>query len=258
MSENPTFISIPLYGDGYVTVRLSYYRGVADMSTAQTKKPCVFGSKVILAGLGVAVCVSMLTIAPAGASIPEGAQVVKIEEDWKLVLNEPNNAGNSPQFHTIMSPYGDLMNVYLQTTWNYWETPEFNPGGLQLQARYNDFYIYGEGYLGSSQLSTNAETITWTQVMETNGEVISFIIDKGQSLTWGAFGGETMKLQGGVHIPDLSGYDPNVSVKNSWITYGANRVDLLVITGIRYYGPGDELLYEDTTQRVVYQVSAEG
>ena len=58
--------------------------------------------------------------------------VVRVEEDWMLVLNEPDGNVDSPQFHTVMSPFSDASSFFAQVLWNYRETPDFVTGGVQL------------------------------------------------------------------------------------------------------------------------------
>ena len=85
--------------------------------------------------------------------------VVRVEEDWCLVLNEPFQGQTTPQFHTVMSPYGHAETAYAQVSWNYRELPDFAAGGLQLQAWGPDFEL---GFRDDRQdtLSTDAETVT--------------------------------------------------------------------------------------------------
>lgn len=160
-----------------------------------------------------------------------GDPVVRIEEDWELVLNEPNGSATSPQFHTIMSPNPDLESYYAQVTWNYRETPEFASGGIQLQSWIGDARLtrrtaeYG-------RLSTVAETITWTQVLELKAGALSFDVRDGQSTTWGPFGRD-LRLDDSSSLDSLDSYDSSVSVENSWISYGSNRVESLVIKRVR-------------------------
>jgi len=189
------------------------------------------------------------------AADPEPTTVVRVEEDWQLVLIEPDNVAESPQFHTIMAPSTRLDYVYLQSTWNYHESPDYMPGGLQLQAWRGDDCVFAEGYLPSQRLSTQGETITWTQALSTDGHFLRFEILNGNSSTWGTFGGSTMRLVGNIQVPNLNGYTPEMSVENSGVTYGTNRVIVLAITGVRYYG-SEGLLYEDYTPRVVVAAGA--
>jgi hypothetical protein len=72
------------------------------------------------------------TFWPSFASAPVSERVVRVEEDWELDVNEPNDDTTAPQFHTVMSPMPDLASYHAQTLWNYRETPDFVAGGVQL------------------------------------------------------------------------------------------------------------------------------
>jgi hypothetical protein len=213
------------------------------------------GRRLALVVCGTVLGVGVVMIGPAVA-FEHQEQIVRVEEDWKLVLNEPNDAVNAPQFHTVMSPYGNVDSVYLQATWNYQEEPDFAAGGLQLQAWNGEECALSRGFLDGRQLSTDAETVTWTQVLDINESIVSFEIINGRSVTWGSFGGGSMKLQGELYPADLNAYSPQVSRANSFVSYGSNRVDLLVITEVRYYGR-EGLLHRDTTPKVVLQNQSE-
>ncbi|HSW44583.1 MAG TPA: hypothetical protein VLM89_03325 [Phycisphaerae bacterium] len=194
---------------------------------------------------------------PDPAALSEESQaglgpVIRVEENWYLMLNEANGALNAPQYHTVMSPTGDLDGVYAQIVWNYREAPEYRAGGLQVQ-------LWDDGELACYKsdrevpLSRSVEIIRWKQVLETNGQVVSFSIPFGQSGTWGSFGqGLTLSLAGGP--ADLSGYSPDVSVGNASVTFGSNRVNILGISSVSYYGPNG-LIAVDDTPRVAYRLS---
>lgn len=187
-------------------------------------------------------------------SLDEGADpVVRVEEDWQLVLNEPDDAMTSPQFHTVMSPLSNIDTSYAQVLWNYREVPDFVAGGLQLQG-WNGEQMVNSKTVRITPLSTSAETIRWTQVLEIVWGELFFDIINGQSTTWGLFG-KDMRLQQYGTVPNLNAYSPQVSVNNSCITYGSNRVTQLVITEVRYYGPWG-LLYTDSTPKTVYAESS--
>jgi hypothetical protein len=176
-------------------------------------------------------------------------QVLRVEEDWVLVLNQPNDSAISPQFHTAMSPAGNFNNFFAQVVWNYREIPDFRAGGLQLQL-WNGQEVVQYKSDREDPLSTAAETIRWTQVLETSDGVLDFHIADGQSVTWGDFGDGLHLASAGGPV-DLNGYSPEFSVQNSCITYGANRVNILAISQVRYYGASG-LISVDETPRVVY------
>lgn len=179
-------------------------------------------------------------------------QIVRVDEEWEAVLTLPDADLNSPQFHTVMTPFGDTEPLHFQTCWNYREQPDFQSGGLQILAyRFDD--LAGHKSFRDDLLSSSAESVTWTQSMRVSGSTLIFMVDNGSSNTWGAFGGAESRLTGLTPAPDFSMYSPDVSRDNSWISYGSNRVQLLRIVRVRYYDTKGDLVQVDETPRVVHQ-----
>jgi len=186
------------------------------------------------------------------ASVAQFAEPVTwVEEDWELVLVEPDGDILAPQFHSAMSPYSHIDNYYMQVTWNYWEIPEFAGGGYQVQGWEGEEVIRLKS-LGSEEFDLSAETVSWTQVMAVFNNSLWYAIVDGESVTWGSFGGLGTVIGGMTGVTSLDGYSPDVSVENSWVTYGANRISSLKITEVRYYGASG-WLYTDTTPRVIHE-----
>lgn len=199
-------------------------------------------------------------IAVAGLLLPgtpalaeDVALVQRVEEDWELVLNTPSGELESPQFHTVMSPHSGTSGRFFQATWNYRDAETYLAGGMQVQE------LYGEELMqikevGQEPLSTTAETVSWTQSLELAGTSMKFTVFNGQSSSWGSFGGSSMQLTCSSYLTSLNNYNPNTSVKNSWITYGANRVNELRIKEVRYYDHWG-LVWKDSSPKVVYKLS---
>jgi hypothetical protein len=181
----------------------------------------------------------------------QSPDIMKVEEDWELVLNVPADELETPQLHSAMSPHANMEGLYAQITWNYREQPDFNAGGMQLQAWYEDSFIIKKNF-GSDALSTTSETVSWTQGIETTGTWIKFYIQSGQSQTWGDFGGTDLTLSGSYAVGNLNAYSPDVTVAHSWITFGSNRVNMLRIKEVRYYDAGGNLVNTDTTPKVIH------
>lgn len=188
------------------------------------------------------------TLWPSFAAAPVSEPVLRVEEDWELVLNEPNGNTTAPQFHTVMSPMSGLGSYHAQTLWNYRETPNFVAGGVQLHS-YDGETLLRLRSIESGTLSTSAEAITWTQSLETDGTTLTFSITDGVSETWGTFGRD-MNISSTAYLAQLNDYSPETSVANSCVTFGANRVQNLTIKRVRYYGASG-LLYTDNTERHV-------
>ncbi|HOB76757.1 MAG TPA: hypothetical protein PKG54_19775 [Phycisphaerae bacterium] len=223
------------------------------MHTDSRRFSSLSSQALMLVSLGVAVVVSFSAPA-AGQTVEDGTgltdPVIRVEEDWLLVLNEPSDEVEAPQFYTTMSPGGNLDWYYAVVIWNYREFPEYAPGGLQLQSWLGDIRLNRRS-VGDRLLSTTAEAITWTQVLETDGIQLTFEITNGQSTTWGEFGRD-MKIYEYAFLPNLNKYSTDQSVENACITYGANRVDALVLVSVRRYGPHG-LISVDSTPRIIFE-----
>jgi len=228
-------------------VRKAALKGVLTMCTRKSMfNVCGVRGCGWVAVLGAVLCASTASFAQ------NMGPVTRVEEDWELVLLEPDGDLLAPQFHTVISPFGHLDDFYAQTTWNYQELPIFRPGGFQVQG-WQDERVVNTKSFDLAEFSRTSETVVWTQVVETNETWTAFALIDGASVTWGGFGGIFTVVSGFHGMPNLDTYSPNVSVENSWITYGANRVTSLKIVEVRYYDT-DGLLYTDTTQRAVFPV----
>jgi hypothetical protein len=190
-------------------------------------------------------------LVPAEEPAAPASPVTRIEEDWVLWVYQPNGALFSPQFHTVMSPVDDLNSYYFQVTWNYRELPDFAPGGFQVQSWHNDTDLASHD-VNNQELSRSAEIITWTQVLETNGNQIAFSLVNGRSATWGSFDHPRTTIVQDGSVSDLESYSPDLSIQNACITYGQNRVYVLRIREIRYYSD-TELLWTDASAYDVYR-----
>jgi hypothetical protein len=178
---------------------------------------------------------------------------MRVEEDWALLVNDPDNGVVAPQFHTTMATTCSMDQHYAQVTWNYRvdydEASYFAPGGLQLQAWDGESRLRRLS-VGDAELSGAAEFITWTQGLETDGALMKFEIKDGYSSTWGEFGDE-MKISSEATYSNLDNYCTDVSVRNSCITFGSNRVDALMIMQVRRYHQSG-VIEVDLTPRVVF------
>lgn len=198
-----------------------------------------------------AIAAGGLLLAGAAGVGEEPLAVMRVEEDWQVVLNEPEADLQAPQFHSIMSPVGNSDELHFQVSWNYREELDFAPGGLQLVA-WNGEHLLTARDVRSDALSHSAETIRWTQGLRVAEGRLLFEVKNGSSATWGSFGGAEAQLVSPVALANLNGYRPQVSATSSWISYGANRVDELRINEVRWYDGEGRLVARSTTPIVVY------
>jgi hypothetical protein len=110
----------------------------------------------------------------------------------------------------------------------------------------------------SGVLSTQDEVITYTMRMRLTGGNIEFEVINGNSTTWGTFGGQGwLRASVGTDQTGFPLYSPDVSVKNSKVTFARHRVKKFALKEVRYYSNNGTLLGTDTTERIVHQHQAD-
>lgn len=187
-----------------------------------------------------------------GVAQAEDNTVVKVEEDWELIVGEPSPESDAPQVTCVISPYDGAQSVHAAFELNHRSLPSFSAGGMQLQAWNYEHFITRDS-AASGQLSTPGETIRWTMKMKIDQGYLFFYVRNGTSSTWGDFGGYgDLTLTIPWSLPSLAGYSPETSVSQSGIGYASNRVDRLVLKEVRYYNADHQLVARDTTERVVH------
>jgi hypothetical protein len=179
-------------------------------------------------------------------------RVVRIEEDWELVVATSDLNSIAPQVCCVFSPVNNLDSIYGCVELNHRSLPSFRGGGIQLQAWEGGAALAFRDWTNVAMMSTNQETVRWTQAMTLEEEQLVFQVMNGTSGTWGAFGDPTpLAATVSTNLHSLNGYNTALSVNNSGISYAANRVKSLVLKRVRYIVENGDV-YEDGTERIVY------
>ena len=180
------------------------------------------------------------------------ASVVRVEEDWELVVGTPDPDSDSPQVVCVVSPLCKADSVHATFEVNHRSVPQFVPGGVQLVVWNGEAPLAIESSTNEAPLAHAGETIRWTQCMEVNEGQLTFEILGGSSTTWGAFGAEgSLRATVPTSLANLDAYTPSVSVKGSGVNYAGHRVHSLVLKRIRVHLSNGEQV-EDTTARTVH------
>lgn len=162
--------------------------------------------------------------------------VVRIEEDWELVVGAPDEASESPQIRCVMSPTRDIDSDHMAFTINHRTEPSYTAGGLQLQLWQGDKPDKAKSAATNALLSFDEEVVEWTQAMSVDNGTLTFEITEGSSMTWKNFGGQgELEISTATTRTELNSYHPRVSVKHSGVGFGANRVKTLVLREVRAY-----------------------
>lgn len=187
----------------------------------------------------------------ASPCMAQATAVLRVEEDWELVVGTPSANNDAPQVTCVMSPLGDADVIYTTFMVNHHDMPTFAAGGLQVQAWNGGKLASSKQIADQTVLATPGETIRWTQSMSITPDGLVFQVLNGTSTTWGEFGGDSLKLVVATTLTNLNAYSPTVSVEHSNISFASNRVQSLVLKSVRVYGETG-LLGEDNNPRVVF------
>src|SRR5262249_30687112 len=79
-------------------------------------------------GLSLGVVCALLSLASAQA-----ADIIRIEEDWELVVADPDPSTFAPQVTSTISPLDNLSGYYGVFDLNLRNLPVYEAGGMQLQ-----------------------------------------------------------------------------------------------------------------------------
>lgn len=211
-----------------------------------------FRRRIVLAGLIFALSAFAWTACCETAAGQTTAEVVRVEEDWELVVGTPDANSAAPQLSCVISPVGNTESVHAAFEVNHQSMPDFVPGGLQLQIWNGEEPLASRKFPNGTVMQQQGETVQWTQSVSLEGGVLTFEILNGSSTSWGAFGGQGyLKAAVTSSLENLNGYSPSVSVANSGVSYAANRVESLTLRRVRLVKSDGEVL-EVEPQYLVY------
>lgn len=179
-------------------------------------------------------------------------RIVRVEEDWELVVADPDPSVDAPQVTCTFSPVDGVDGIYAAIELNHRSQPSFSAGGIQLQVWNGESLLAAKSFSSNAEFATENEQIRWTQTMTLSGSNLIFEVVNGSSTTWGAFGGQGyLKANINTTLTSLNRYHPNASVQNSGVGYAGNRVTSLTLREVRLITAAGYVL-RDTTPRVAH------
>lgn len=209
--------------------------------------------------IGVATVIALVysAIGVTRAWSEEAPVVVQVEEDWELVVSDPDSGACAPQLTCTISPLSNLNNLHSVVEINHKTVPYWAPGGVHLQTWVGEYNLTRRSLESDASLSHDNEVVTWTSRMKLTDYSLGFAVVNGNSTTWGTFGGGTNLYSSyGTSLTDLNGYSPDFSVENSGIGFASNRVQSLTLKRVRYTLANGNVV-TDNTPRVVHQLEAQ-
>lgn len=186
-----------------------------------------------------------------GLNAADPVAYTRIEEDWELVIGEPDPDVHAPQVVNVFAPTNSLSNDYAIFEINHSTQPEYLEGGMQLQLWRDDDCVSLAGPADELLLSTPGETLRYTLVMAIVNGQLWCGVRNGTSTTWGEFGASSLNVTCPARLPNLSQYSPELSTSKSRVAFAGHRVERFVLKRVRYYQNG-ELVKVDNTDKQVH------
>ena len=131
---------------------------------------------------GGLVCLLMMR----GTAAAEEPKVYMVEENWEMVLNEPDAKINSPQVAFFLHPDGGRDDVYFQLQMNYAAEDGYSSGGFRVGAFRNEVPLDEERSRVRETLKYDGDRIEWTSAMATFYGKLMFAIKDGHGAQWGS------------------------------------------------------------------------
>ncbi len=170
---------------------------------------------------------------PCSALTADEVKVIRVEEDWELVVGDPDSGSVAPQVVCVISPTGGVEGLHATFEINHQNLPQFVAGGMQLQLWHGDDSLFVEKHAENAVMATAGETVRWTTVMLWVPCGVKFGVFDGSSTTWGNFGSNELNVSTQCGLDSLNGYNPAVSVAESGVGFAGNRVSSLKLLRVR-------------------------
>ncbi len=181
--------------------------------------------------------------------------IVRVEEDWEILIGEPAPEQDLPQIVTVFGPTDANFGTHTVFELNHGTLPEFTEGGMQLQVWWGSYLVGYRQQFAPQEFSVSDELIRYTTVTRIHDHELIMEIKNGTSATWGAFGNNGYLRQRLISFrDDLNPYDPDNSIQHSRVTFGANKVHRFVRKSIRFYSEIG-LYVEDTEPKYVHRLN---
>ena len=162
--------------------------------------------------------------------------VIRVEEDWKLVVREPDAERGLPQFVNVISPIGSVGIRFGVFELNCRSEPDYAAGGLQIQSWFGNSLTHQHNSPKQATLFKPGEVIEYTVAMYLQDGKLQYEIINGESETWGSFGGQGyLKITENTRLTNLALYDPSISLANSRLLGGAHRMECAHLKAVRRF-----------------------
>lgn len=213
---------------------------------------------VPLALTAAAILLHVSSSSISAQSSPEGVPsgVTRVEEDWKIIVDNPSPETDSPQLTLVFGPSDPESGTHAIFELNHSTQPDFWEGGMQLQCWWGEQLLGYKNQHHPAELYHENETITFTTGTSIAENRIRMDVTNGHSQSFGDFGGETyLRISVVTNRANLDDFDPDFSLTHSRCGWGSNHVRKFCRTAIRYYNADGDVVAQDSTERVIHALS---
>lgn len=204
-------------------------------------------SKMTTAGLQFAIALGVVSISMT-TLVAQDRQLIKVEEDWEVLITEADEDASSPQIINIISPTQDLTGIYGMIELNHSTFPSFAEGGLQLQARRGEQLTTARDYASGQTLRHNYDRLKYTVALRKFDDIMILAVKNVASKSWGNLKNDVMLLAFPSENFNLNDYSPDFSATASSVHVGAHRVASMYMTKSRKYYSNDDVEEDDTVR----------
>lgn len=187
------------------------------------------------------------------AATSSADDIVRIEEDWTVLVQNSAPEIQAPQITNVISPSASTAGQFGVFELNHGTQAEFITGGAQVQIWDNDVPLDFHNSIEGRLLSKHFDRLQYTLAMEIVGGQLRYEIINGQSRSWGDFtSGDDISASVATPLTNLSGYSRDHSLAASTVNVAAHRVYMIYQSRVRYYSAAG-LHHTDTAYKTVHR-----
>jgi hypothetical protein len=177
------------------------------------------------------------------------AQVTRVEVDWEVRVREADYESFSPQISIIMANRRDLTGEFAEFRLN----PDYEgiQGGMQIDTWLGTERLAESSHLPRPALATISERITFTTVATAGESQTKYSLEGVHCNSWGDVSDSEIAPCHTVG-EGLIRFSMNLTLNESEVEYGHNRVDYVIAKEVRYY-IGNALAKRDRTGYYIFK-----
>lgn len=173
-------------------------------------------------------------------------KLVRVEEDWMVLIQETDRDATSPQVNNVISFGSSQSSLYGMIELNHGTSPSFRSGGIQVQARNDETVINQTSWREGYTLNEDYDRLEYTVTLFHQNSSTYVGVKNIRSKTFGDSGSTEIRAQVTSWEKSLTDYRPDVSASASSVNVGAQRVATMCMPRVRYYYSNGDVETDET------------